>query len=359
MSLNFKKSAPAALALAAALSLTGCGKDTSWGAKINGRTLRAGIMIYYQSSAVSEAYSYKTDAETSVLDITIEDMPARDWINAKVVSDMREFAAVESKFDELQLEFSDNEDAKTSVAVDQWWDYLQEYYEKLGISKQSYLDVALNGTKREAIFDYYYGKNGVNAVSDEEIKAYLSESNARIKYIEMPLRDGEGNLLKSAGKTELKTMAEGYIGRAEKGESFEDISDEYDDYYAALQAAAQNTENGVAPQDTNTDAPDPDRDYSIVISKESDTPSAAVREKAFAMSDGEYAVVEEDEVYYIVYKEDLFSDAEYLENNRSTVVHALKDEEFDASVSDWTSAQDVVVNSDAVKRYKLEKHTEE
>ena len=375
MYFNLKKAAALTIAAASALSMTACGKDTSWGAKIDGRTLRAGIMIYYQSSAVSQAYSYQTEAdgETSVLDITIEDQPARDWINAKVEENMREYAAVESKFDDLGIVFLNNEAERTSLIADQWWEYLGEYYEELGVSKQSYLDVSMNSTKRSAIFDYYYGENGEKAVPEDEIKNYLNENYARIKYIQMDLKDGEGNILKSDGKAEIKAMAEGYIERAKSGESFEAISDEYDDYYASLvEAAAEENGDGsetsednvteltVGGTDTDADTGDAEEDdapnYGIVITKESTYPAASVTEKAFEMAVGEYEYIEEHEVAYIVYKMDLFADEEYLENNRSSVLHSLKDEEFNQMISEWVSSQNVVINTDAVNRYKLEKH---
>ncbi|MCH5349471.1 MAG: hypothetical protein J1E40_09120 [Oscillospiraceae bacterium] len=380
MSFNFKKAAALTVAAAAALSLTACGKDTSWGATIDDRTLRAGIMIYYQSSAVSEAYSYRTDGDTttSVLDLIIEEQPARNWINAQVEEDMREYAAVESKFDELGIVFENNEVERTSLIVDQWWEYLGDYYEDLGVSKQSYYDVAMNSTKRSAIFDHFYGENGEMAVSDDEVKDYLKENYARIKYIQMDLKDGEGNILKTDGKAEIKKMAEGYIERAKAGESFEAISDEYDDYYSSLTITENENEEstdtsgdnnplsnpivvepeGAETSDTTGEESDVPN-YGIIISKDSVAPSSAVIEKAFEMANDEYAIVEEYEVYYLVYKMDLFADEDYFENNRNSVVHTLKDDEFNDTISGWTSSQKVVINTDAVDRYKLEKHIEE
>lgn len=342
-------------------------------------------MIYFQSSAVSEAYSYRTDSEAKLLDITIEDQPARDWINAKVEEDMRKFAAVEDKFDELGIVFQNNEEEKTTLIANQWWDeYLSGYYESLGVGKQSYLDAAMNSAKRSAIFDYYYGENGEKAVSEDEIKNYLKDNYVRIKYIRMELKDGEGNILKSDGKAEIKAMAEGYIERAKAGESFEAISDEYDEYYESLVAAAQESNTDASGGDT-ANVPDDENiidltadgadsgidisyedeeeapNYGTVYAKDSTYPSASVIEKAFEMTDGEYVYIEDEnyETAYIVYKMDLFADEEYFENSRSSTLHALKDDEFDEMVSGWLASQNVVINTDAVNRYKLEKHIEQ
>lgn len=356
----FKKITAAALAAAAALSFTACGKDTTWGAEIDGLTLRAGMLIYFQSEALSEAQAFMQEGDENVLDITIENQPARDWINAKAVEKMQEYAAVESKYSELGLSFEDKEEERVSIVVDQWWEYIGTYYEELGVSKQSYLDVGLNGEKRAAVFDYYYGEGGERAVAEEEIISYLNENYARIKYIEMPLKDGEENLLKSEGKAEIMKMAKGYIDRlSASSATFEEIAEEYNDYYASLSASAEENGEENIDDDTDEETGGEEADYGTVISKESSFPSAKAVEEAFKLSGGaggtSYTVVEEDEVYYLVAKLDLFADPDYLENNRSSVLHSLKDEEFEETISGWTSSQSVNVNQDAVKRYKLDK----
>ena len=353
-----KKSAAIALTSAMALSLASCGEDTTWGARIDGTELRAGILIYFQAESVYEASSYMIETDTNVLDITIEDQPAREWINGQVVKNMQEYVAVENKFNELGLVFENNEEAMASNTVDQWWEYIQEYYEGLGVSKQSYFDIVLNSEKRSAIFDYYYGEGGELAVSDDEIKAYLSENNAKINYIEMPLRDGEGNLLKSDGKAEIKEMAESYIERIKSGEDMNTVAAEYNAYYQSLVEAASSTEESA---DSNTAATETVTDNTTFITKDGTVPSSAAVSKVFdgTMNVGDTVLVEEDEVYYIVSKLDLFADETYLENQRNTVTHELKDDEFETMVAGWLESQNVEVNEAAVERYKLEKHVEE
>lgn len=379
--MSFLKKSTAFIAAAAmALSMSSCGKDTTWGAEIDGEQLRAGIMIYFQSSAVSEAMAFMPSTDTtiaadgeaatttesvSVLDITIEDKPARQWINDKAVQSMREYAAVEKKFAELGLTFENKEEDRLNIVVDQMWEYFGEYYEELGVSRQSYYDVGLNNEKRTAIFNYYYGKGGEKAVSDDAIAAYLTDNNVRRKYFAMPLKDGEGNLLKSEGKAELKAMVEGYIDRLNASSAtFEEIEKEYNKYYADLVKAATETteENADTAEQTETeeDTVAAEPSYGTVISKNSTYPSEKFVKAAFGETEtpsGDYILIEDDdnEVYYLVQVMGLFDDPDYLENNRESVLHTLKDEEFDAEVKGWTEGQNVVVNQDSVDRYKLDK----
>ena len=358
-----KKVTAAAAASAIALSMASCGKDTTWGAEIDGTRLRAGILIYYQSSALSEAYGYMGEDDENVLDITIEDLPAREWINNKAVESMRKFAAVENKFDELGLAFENKEDELVKINAEQWWGYIGSYYEEAGVSQQSYFDIGINSEKQNAIFKYYYGEGGEKEIPEEEIKDYLRENYARIKYIEMPLKDGEGNILKSDGKADVLKMAEEYIERAKNGESFDVISKEWDEYYAAL-SVSEDPEEGEADDfaDISEESSDSDDepDYGTVITSAATFPSPLAAEKIFSgdMAENSYAIVEEFEVCYIIYKMDLFADPEYLENHIASARHSLRDEEFNQMIDGWMAAQNVVVNKDSLERYKLEKLTE-
>ncbi|MDE5741906.1 MAG: hypothetical protein K2H90_05600, partial [Oscillospiraceae bacterium] len=175
--------------------------------------------------------------------------------------------------------------------------------------------------------------------------------------------DGEGNLLKSDGKAELKTMVEGYIDRLNTSSAtFEEIEKEYNDYYADLVNAATETteENTDTAEQSESEAEDTaayEPDYGTVVAKDSSYPSSKVVEAAFYANGSDCVLIEDDdnEVYYLVQTLGLFDDPEYLENNRESVLHTLKDEEFNAEVESWTEGQNVVVNQDSFDRYKLDK----
>lgn len=388
---KFKKISIAALCSAAAFSLTACGNnlagaDTTYGAVIDDYKVPAGVFISMQMDAYYEAANYvePTDdetADTSVAesaeetdsseetaeteettttpftDKVIEDKPVREWINDEATKKMQEFVAIENKFDEYGLAFEDNEKEKNSIYLDSLWEYYGEYYEKLGISESSQLLVMLNSTKRDMVFDYIYGNGGEKEISEADIKSYLEENNKRINFIEMELKDGEGNLLKSDGKAEIKEMAEGYIERLKNGEAFADVSKEYSDYYDKLVADAAESTDGdeTEASDDTIEAASSYVDNETVISKDGSTPSAAVVEKAFEANTGDIFLVEEDEVYYVVAVLDLYADENYYTENEKTARHALKDDEFDETVTSWTLSQNVENNDAAYKRYKIEK----
>lgn len=383
---NFKKISAVALCSAMALSLGACGNniagpDTTYAAVIDGYKVPAGVFIamqmnsYYDaayyteptdeseettaSTEAAETTASETEATTTTAftDKVIEDKPVRDWINDEATKSMQEFVAVENKFDELGLSFEDNEKEKTKVYLDSIWEYYGSNYEDAGISENSQLLIMLNSTKKNKIFDYYYAEGGQDEISEADIKAYLDENNKRINYIKMELKDGEGNLLKSEGKDEIKKMAEDYIERIKGGEDFAAVSKEYSDYYDKLTAdAAESTDDGAS--DESADAEETKSSYTdneTVISKDGTSPSEAVVTKAFESKVGDVFLVEEDEVYYVVTVLDLYADENYYSDNESVVRHQLKDDEFDQTVDSWTETQNVELNEAAYKRYKIEK----
>lgn len=381
---NFKKISAVALCSAMALSLGACGNniagpDTTYAAVIDGYKVPAGVFIAMQMSSYYDAAYYAeptdeseetTTAETSettaseteattttaFTDKVIEDKPVREWINDEATKSMQEFVAVENKFDELGLSFEDNEKEKTKVYLDSIWEYYGSNYENAGISEDSQLLIMLNSTKKNMIFDHYYAEGGQDEISEADIRAYLDENNKRINYIKMELKDGEGNLLKSEGKAEIKTMAEDYIDRIKNGEDFETVSREYSDYYDKLVAdaqAADSTTDDTA--DTEEETTSSYTDNETVIEKDGYSPSEAVVTKAFESNVGDVFLVEEDEVYYVVEVLDLYADENYYSDNASVVRHQLKDDEFNQTVESWTESQTVEINEAAYKRYKIEK----
>lgn len=320
---NIKKISAMAMAAAVMAQLTACGENTTWGAEADGVRIPAGVFIYYLQSAYYDAQSRISEeaAElgTEAADIfssQIDGVSASDWIKNEATRSMKEYAAVEAKFDEYGLEIPSDLVSSVRLYCDQLWDYGGEYYTEMGISQKSYESVFLNGEKRDMLFETLYFEGGDYGVPDDEIKSYLDENYAMINYIEMDLKDGEGNLLKSDGKAERYAMAEEYIERYKSGEDFDSLNAEYVTYYqnlqdAAAEAAAQNDEtdggaltaevNGSeanapldAPGDVLTDDDDDPAEDAAAEASGEDTDEAVVTDGADTEEDADAQPETED-----------------------------------------------------------------
>lgn len=259
--LNIKKIAALGCAAAMLGSLTACGEKTTWGAVIDGVQIPAGVFIYYLDTANYEArqkLNEQTDtsadlspegaaaqsSETVTLPLyssQIDGVDSKQWIYDRATELMQEYAAVEAKFDEYGLTLTDDDKQSAQVYLDQIWDYAGDYYTSMGVSENSYKSIFLNSSKRQKLFETIYSEGGEKAVSDDEIKTYLDENYALINYIDVELKDGEGNLLKSDGKAERMEMLNGYMERYNNGEDFDELNAEYVTYYENLKKAAEET----------------------------------------------------------------------------------------------------------------------
>lgn len=303
--LNIKKIAALGCAAAMLGSLTACGEKTTWGAVIDGVQIPAGVFIYYLDTANYEAQqklNEQTDtssdlspegaaaqsSETVTLPLyssQIDGVDSKQWIYDRATELMHEYAAVEAKFDEYGLTLSDDDKQSAQVYLDQIWDYAGDYYTSMGVSENSYKSIFLNSSKKQKLFETIYSEGGERAVSDDEIKTYLDENYALINYIDVELKDGEGNLLKSDGKAERMEMLNSYIERYNNGEDFDELNAEYVTYYENLKKAA---EEAAAAAEEKAAA----EEAAIAAKAEAAVKEAATAEEAAAAAEAEAAAKE-------------------------------------------------------------------
>jgi len=456
MSYNAKRLLAGAAAAACAVSLSSCGADTKWAARSGDTELSAGIYIYNLLNEYYAAMDHMTDTDTDVLNITIDDKPSREWILEKAKEDLKKYVAVENKFTELGMELSEDDKNTVDYIVNQMWPAYGTMMEGYGISEQSYRSCYTNTMKNDEIFLKYYDKDGITPVSDDEIKQYMTDNYARVNYIALNLKDADGNLLKSDGKKEVMKMAEEYLQRAEDGEDFDALVEEYDAYWKdytgqnkvnvgdenpeiqgqiiGFEDAEGNTitlpESEMTVSEGNQNAESPEEEESVnsgdeetsadeteaeteetsdeteettaeteapeteaaeteasetdtsvdeteaetsvsdgetaesteptshetVIKKGSNSPSVKFNDTVFNdYGDNEFRIIEDDEIYYVVRKTDLFSDETYFDTNRTSVLYEMKSDEFSAMVDEWAAAVELTMNDAAVKRYKVDK----
>lgn len=258
---RLKKLAAAFLSLCCLLSFTACGEGTADVMTINGHTIRAGIYIYYCIDAYYDAIAVLSDqgvdfnsAKTNddikklVEDVQIDAVSSEEWIQNKATEYCLQYVAVLEEFDRLELELTEDELAEIETYRDSNWATLGEFYTEYGIGEQSVEDVLEFEQKKTKVYQHYYGNDGEKGVTEDELRDYYIENNARVKYVKMSLTDGEGNLLKADGKKKMMDMAEDFLARLEAAEDeeamlreFDYVIEDYKNYATSLSAAAVTT----------------------------------------------------------------------------------------------------------------------
>ena len=265
--IKWKKLAATVVAAAAAVSCVGCGNQAlAYPLTIDGVKIKAGIYIYYSYQAYTEATStiqkQNSDLDTTDEEVvkaqTIDGKDAETWIKDRTMEYCKEFVAIQKDFDAKGLELSTEQTNQVKNYISSAWDSSGETFEKNGIAESSVQDIFLSTYKEQELFQHYYGADGEKGVTEDELKEYYEDNDARVRYITFDLKDGNGDLLKDDGKKEMKSMVEDYLSVLKTlkdedaiNDKMDTIQEEYNAYVtsiseeaAAATATSATDENG-------------------------------------------------------------------------------------------------------------------
>ena len=219
----FKRAAALLTAVSLAAVCSGCGMNTRTALTVDGYEVPAGVYIYYANTALNNALSQlaeeNPDLDTTDLKAvkaeTLEGQDVLSWIQDKATEMCVNFVATEKKFDELGLTLDADAKNNISMMMDYYWSSNQTTYENNGISEASFEKIVTSSYKSDMLFMHFYGVDGEEGVTEDELYDYYAENNIRCQYVAVDLKDGEGNLLKSDGKADMMDMVEEYRDRVE------------------------------------------------------------------------------------------------------------------------------------------------
>ncbi len=370
MAFSFKKTAAAAVAIICAASMCGCADDGSL-MSIDGINIPNGLylsnVITAHGNAHSEISSVNAEAgDTSEIeDIfaeSIDGMTASEWIKAEALKSVKRYAAVERLFEEYGLSLPEGETESINADLNTAWDeesfYAQyiygtntmgEYYESVGIGKESMRLIYTTQSKENELFKYYFGTDGVNAVPDEELDAYLVENYAVVKYMQLEYVDKFGISLKEDNAIQaIKDTASSYVDRLNGGESYADVRYDYDLKAAQNQASADaedayaKLEDEVLPDfdayiQEAVDAATAEKyenvdDLDVVINKASSTLAEDLTDFIWnsATPDGKAYLFETDTASYVIVREDITVKDNWIDENLISILGTMKGDEFEA-----------------------------
>ncbi len=405
---NAKRLLALATALTACASLAGCGEDTNWIAEHNGEKINAGIYLYYELAAYNTALSYVQTTNQSATEVTEDDVyyledtketvNAYDWIQQKAIEDLETYLVVEAEYERLNLELTEAEEETAQQMLDYYCDTLgyAENYTENGISEESLLMLYENSTKYTNLFYALYGTyekigedgkttqiEGELYIDDETLWNHYEEHNVRVKIIEIPLYGENSAALTDEEKAEATLTAEDLLARAENGEDFDTLIEEYK---ASLEEeeedeTTENSKDDAEDTDTTDDETSKDDEDSAdasddeekeeeedkyanetIVSDESKSYSEAVIEKLFELELGDdgvaYELITDTDVnneLYVVMKSDLRERDDLFEENRDSILADYASEDYEAYLEGLVANLSYSLNQDAYDRYTPKK----
>jgi hypothetical protein len=313
---------------------------------------------------------------------TVDGQDAVEWIKNDTLNSVKRFIAIQRLCEEYGVELTDEQTASIASDVNSLWnddnyyaqylygvDTLGEYYDSIGVGQDSLKDVYTYNDLSDALFLHYYDTDGITPVTDEEFNEYITENYATVKYIELDFTDYQGISLKTDEEIqEVKDKAQSYADRFNGGESIIDIKYEYD-LEQAQNEAQVNAEDAYAEETGDDELPDYDTyiqeaidaatadraesedDLDTVISKASSSLDEDLTEFIWNTdADGKAVVYETEYSAYVIIREDITTKTEWKENIKSTVLNALKSDEYEdilkETYADYAvDANDYLVNT--------------
>lgn len=257
-----KRAAAALLSLSMLVSAAGCGEDTANAMTVDGTDVRAGLYIYYAVNAYQDAMEILQDGGQDFSEVTdskeigkalkesdIDGVTAKEWIQNKAAAYCADYVAVEREFETQGLSLTGSDLAQIDASVESSMSYFGDFFKGAGIGEQTVKDITTNTFKQQKLWEKYYGEDGLKGIEDETLYDYYKDNHLRVKFISMPLKDGEGNLLKADGKAEIKAMADDYLARLDKKKGdaaallneMDFLIEEHNNYVTSLSEAAVTT----------------------------------------------------------------------------------------------------------------------
>ncbi|WP_147621174.1 hypothetical protein [Huintestinicola sp.] len=236
---------------------------------------------------------------------------------------------------------------------------------------ESYVERYKNGEDFDALnaeYTAYYDNlkaEAEAAAAEEAANAAADEAETEISTAEVTPSDAEAALEDNADEiTDSAETAEDATeapteDTAEADETADTAEETAEADSSTTEEAADTTETSAdASAEETTDSGEQISSNKTVIEKSGTTPDSAVVSKVFdEMQKGDIQIIEssDSEKYYIVLKMDVLETDEYFLSAKDSLLYEMKSEDFDALITQWTEAQNVVKNQDAYKRYDPKK----
>ena len=343
-----------------ALPLAACNQDTSWTYRTaDGKyEVTSGMYVGMSISAYNEGYSQEgVDTSQSLYGQQIGSVDGLTWVEQRVDNLAKKYLAVEAKFDEYGLSFTEDEQAYIDSYIDYYWSYAGATYEDEGCGETSYQKLATNSFKESQLFFDIYGVDGERAVSEEELRGLFDEQYAHINIFDVDASDEEGEPLTGHPLEIVEEKVDELIGRLDDGDGFEAVKADYEAEVEAEAAAEEGeTAEDTAADETADEAAEAETDTSGYINAETSSYPEELVSTLMEASDGEYGSFNDgDGTIYVWIR--LENDDEGFETYRDTILQNEKWEEFTQYEQDWVNGMTFTENDASIRKHSP-KHLE-
>lgn len=271
------------------LSFFGCSKNSRL--KVNGTKIDSEVTAYFKACAKEG-----------------ED------VNSLVAR----YVAVNSEFSHRNLTVPRSTRSSLSAEVNNIWHIWGNYYENLGISKETIYKIELSKVYEALLLEEQYGENGSSPVSEEDLKDFFRKNYASVRFVTGYLFEIDEN-----GTTEMTDAQKNKLK-----DSFKSAADAINDGTAIEEAIK--LLGSAEIRDT------------VVISEGNDNFPEGFWNEVKDIETGKAAAVTLGSYIFLVQKADSEKgDYECYSQYRSDCLYRMKGEEFNKIVNSWAEKYSV------------------
>ena len=336
------KMTAAVTALMVSLSLASCNQDTTWTYRTEDGAyeVTSGMYVGMSISAYNSGYS-QTDIDTSqpLYDQQIGSVDALTWVQQEVDNLAKKYLAVETKFEEYGLSFTEEEQSYIDSYIEYYWNYLGSSYEDEGCGQESYTKLMTNSFKESQLFYHIYGEGGEREVTEEELRDLFNQQYAHVNIFDVDCSDDEGNPLEGHELEIVEERVANLIERLDNGEDFETVKADYEAEVEAEQAAEEES----ASSDTSSDETSSEETSASESSASSEESAASEESSAVSGDTGSSASSETSEVSEDTSSAESSSSSEETASSETSAESSSSDTSSDTETDTDTS---VYINTD-------------
>ncbi len=334
---KFGKVIAALMAVLLCVSLSGCVSTKSWAVKLGDESISAAMYIYQlrqQMSAYLSQNSMSENEETWNAEYS-DDLTVGEYIQTSTVQSLAATVTWRAQFDKLGLSFTAEEEENIQANIDQMNESaggkqaVIESLKQSGLEYDEYINAAYYDTQKILkVVNYYFGKDGLEPVSEQAIMAHFKDNYARAKHILISTVNSSGVTMEGEEMQEAKEKAQDVYEMAKNADeaAFDKLIEKY------------NSDEGVAAY--------PDG-YVFTMGEMVDEFEKA----SFDMEIGETRLVQTDYGFHIIRKLTLEDEKVFTEEIRQKMLMNLKNKEISELFTQWQEEFDCKLNTGVLKKY--------
>lgn len=328
------------LILAMVFSFAGCHKKGEIAVTVDGHDFTSGYYMCAFIFSDIEAQG-KVDAESDVeyTKQKIDGKKYATWVKENAINTLKVTAYIKNLCKENGITLDDATKEDTEYIAEFYWDSYgySEIFGNNGVSKETFKNYMVDSAYQDEYFDYIYGSEGTDAISETAIKDVLKQRFYIADILEMDLSE-----LDDAAVLEAQDEFKGYE------ESLKNNTITFEDAYAQI--------NPDASTDASTDENTPQDSLATIVGDEDTNYSSIYYTDLADMEIGEIKYVDktDDLKIAVLIKKDINADPYYLTTLDSHIRQLIAGDKFKSDMAAGADKLDAKINNYAVNAFKVE-----